>query len=151
MNKALVTLALILATWVTIQPHLPDLEGYFFPVVEDTKIEVVEPDPEALNWSLIEGSSLKVRDCQFLGIKWYLGHPTFGTQTGFRLLERSKRREPGRFSFGVWAVQLTPEQLTQNSMAVATHRCHPFWITRTVFYPIREEDRAASALFNNDL
>lgn len=108
------------------------IEGRYFPVVSQADISRVERVGQVATrfW----GSFEKLRDCTFEDLKFYLGDPTASARADFEFEEVASVRHQGDENFGPWLVQLTPDQLTNRSFAVAKHKCHPLWLTETIFY-----------------
>lgn len=112
----------------------PRLEGRALPVVSDAVIERYEPDGEV--WSLVYGKAKKLRDCKFIRLDW-----SYGFESGrsvivpVTFLESPKARGGGWFEFGPWRVELDPEKIDSKSFAYTVHRCHPFWLTESKFWP----------------
>ena len=108
------------------------IEGDNLPVVNNTEITKIEKDG---NYTLIWGESYKLRECSFENIKWRFGDSEYSINVSLDILEPSKIREGGRFTFGPWRVHLTEEQLINSSFAIAYHDCHVGYQTQTIFYP----------------
>ena len=108
------------------------IEGDFFPVTNMGVIEAHAAEGET--WTRIWGHSFRLRHCSFDHLSWYLGHEDDDSRADLIFEEGTKVRSNGRFDFGPWLVQLTPQQLFGRSYAIVYHRCHPFWLTETRFY-----------------
>lgn len=118
----------------------PWIETNFNPVVGKLQIDSIEAGEEP-GTSILHVRFNKVRDCQYLGLAWYRGTKV----TSFERVPVVLVRKPGDTSSpnrpvgiqraGPWIVSLSPEELRQNSFAELFHRCHPFWTTKTEFYP----------------
>lgn len=120
------------AIWIAAaQTIMPELEGRLFPVAEALAVAVSPADD---NRSNVYGSMVKHRgSCEIQGIIL-----TRVTQSGDFLgtvqYERNFRHaEQGVQSFGPWLVYAAPDIADSQLRAVAVHRCHPFWLTRTEF------------------
>lgn len=109
------------------------IEGRLFPVVDGTTIAISEPVGETR--TRIWGEFDKLRDCQYEGLEFRLGTPGSSIHVDFTFEEGAKHRAPGRETFGPWLVHLTEDQLTNRAFSIVYHRCHPFWLTETRFYP----------------
>lgn len=131
--NTLAIVAITLSLYVYGQSFGGKIEGRYFPVVIGVDVNRVEAvgDTKARIW----GEFQKVRECAFVGLAFYLGTPGNAARVDLDLEEASKQRAAGFEDFGPWLVQLDPEQLRGRAFAVVQHRCHPFWITETVFYP----------------
>lgn len=122
--------------WPIISTFAPQIEGRLFPVVVSTELTKVIKLPEDETHSLVYGQSRKVRDCSFIKMDWYYGSPEGkSVLVPLEVMERSKIRDEGRFSFGPWHLALSKELVNSSSFALVTHRCHPFWETQTTFWP----------------
>ena len=113
----------------------PTMEGRFFPVIENSQITrvVEQQDGKASN---VWGRSDKVRECTFLSLEWYYTTgPNSNVLVPVDILEPSKVRGGGWFSFGPWKVHLRRDQIRKESFAIAKHRCHLLWVTETHFWP----------------
>lgn len=116
------------------QSYGPYLEGMLFPVSSNTKLELVEDAGNG--WTTISGQSIKRRECTFLELEWLVYDATGrAVKVPFKILEGNVIRGAGVFSFGPWLAHLTKKQVVEESVIVAHHRCHPFWVTETRFYP----------------
>lgn len=135
MERIAVITALVLLAIITFKPILPEVEGKFIPVVIGTQLRIVERHPDMDGWTIISGTTMKKRECDFVSIEWYLGTERGArSKAQVRFLEGTKTRPPTEFEWGPWAVQLTPSQLFENSSAVVTHDCHSGWFTKTTFW-----------------
>ena len=105
------------------------IEGHFAPVSGQTQFDRIEPVGETS--VRIAGQSMKLRECKFVRIEIRTGR---GTVAPIQFEEGTVDRGAGRFGFGPWLVQLTPQQL-QGARAIVYHRCHPLWLTETRWYP----------------
>ncbi|MFG5382204.1 MULTISPECIES: hypothetical protein [unclassified Yoonia] len=108
------------------------IEGYFFPVA--TPGVIIRYEAVGETSTRIWGDSARLRHCSFDHLVWYLGDEADNARADLVFEEGTKVRPGGRFSFGPWLVQLTPEQLLGRSYAVVYHRCHALWLTETRFY-----------------
>lgn len=121
-------------TWPLMVTYGPRLEGTLRPVVVSTHLTRVLPDED--NWSVIYGDSRKVRDCTFIGMEWYYGKPRADhVLVPLEILEPSRIRNNGEFGFGPWRINLSSDLVREKSFAIVRHRCHPFWVTETHFWP----------------
>lgn len=120
--------------WPIISSFAPQIEGKLFPVVVSTELTKVIVDDET--HSLIYGDSRKVRECTYIKMDWYYGSPEGkSVLVPLHIMERSRIREEGFFSFGPWQLNLSKDLVRNSSFAIVTHRCHPFWNTQTTFWP----------------
>jgi len=118
----------------------PTIETRFFPVTSKLLIErMVSDGPDKTN---VYAAFEKLRDCEYLGIAWYRGSLD---QRGFErvpliLLRQegdnsSPNRPVGFQRSGPWVVSIPLEEIKTNSFVRLSHKCHPFWVTTTEFYP----------------
>lgn len=131
-STAIMSLCLVYTIW-TVGPFV---ETKFFPVVNKLMISDVKLGPVD-GTTQFTASFLKVRNCEYLGIGWY----TDDDERVPVVLQRTvhdddtPNRPPGFTRTGPWIVYLTHDQLMKHSHALLYHRCHPFWVTTTEFYP----------------
>lgn len=118
---------------ITLWSLAPSIEGRLFPVVDETRFTIIE-DAEDPGWSRAWGESRRVRECNFVGAEFRLVVGSRFTIVDHVFEETAKVRDDGWFDFGPWRVHLTGEQLRERSKSFVTHRCHPFWLTRTPFH-----------------
>lgn len=117
----------------------PKLETARWPVVSKLKILKVEETPE--HWTKIQVSFTKLRDCEYLGVSWYLGARTNMFERVAVVLQRdppdvgSPNRPLGTQRAGPWLIAINEHDFYNRSFALVFHRCHPFWNTITEFYP----------------
>lgn len=117
-----------------VQSFGPYVEGMLLPVASDTVLETVEDAEDG--WTAIRGHSTKRRECTFLELEWLVYDATGrAVKVPFKILQGNVIRGAGVFSFGPWLAHLTKKQVVEESVIVAHHRCHPFWVTETRFYP----------------
>jgi len=122
-----------MALWPLAATIGPKIEGSIFPVAAGTQITVYEAVDEA--WTDVYGYSRKIRECEFHHIEWSYEKDKKRVFADVVIKEPTKARGGGEFSFGAWSVKLTPDQIRQDSRATTYHRCHPFWLTETTFFP----------------
>lgn len=115
-------------------PALGRIEGKFWPVVRAAQITSVTDDGLT---SVFEGTTDKIRDCDFISIRWFVGQHDGAARSDAQLLilERDKLRPISPFGFGPWAVRLSEADLRGNSFAEVQHDCHMLFPTVTRFYP----------------
>lgn len=111
----------------------PKVEGYLFPV---SKLHNAEFSQLAINETLIEGEFDKFRECDFLELNAFVINAA-----GVRVLVEIVLLRPvsvlgeGRFKWGPWALKMPIWRINELQLELVTyHRCHPFWITETLFY-----------------
>ena len=117
----------------------PALESRFLPVLG--KMEITSVKPLSPSSSLVTTRFQKLRDCEYMGIAWY-----YGSQSGiFSRVSMVPIRDPddtsspsrpiGDQRAGPWRVAIPAEQVRDKSFVQVFHRCSPFWVTMTMFYP----------------
>jgi len=120
--------------WPILVTFGPDIEGRLFPVVVSTELTKITEEDET--HSMIYGTSRKIRKCSFYKMEWYYGSPRGeNVLVPLEVMERSRIRDNGEFTFGPWMLNLDKELARKESFAIVYHRCHPFWMTKTHFWP----------------
>lgn len=118
----------------------PWMETRFFPVVKTLHIlrtEATDGGASSLVWGYFE----KVRDCEYVGIAWFRGSRlgNFDRVSFVPVREIGDHSSPtrplGTQQGGPWKIGLPIEDLETNSFVEIFHSCHPFWVTRTQWYP----------------
>lgn len=117
----------------------PYIETKHWPVVSKMQIDrMVSLD---YNKTEVYASFEKLRSCDYVGIAWYYGNRKTGfTRAPLELMRSSSdvsspNRPLGRQSSGPWIVSIPMEEISKNSFVELYHKCTPFWLTRTEFYP----------------
>ena len=130
---------ILFATAVTIFTIGPAIETRYFPVVSKLRILSIEPEGDGAR---IMAEFTKLRGCEYIGLSWFhrLGEGNGFERVPLILLRRpgdegSPNRPEGRQRAGPWIVGVPPPEIAGNSFAQLFHRCHPFWVTTTEFYP----------------
>lgn len=120
----------------------PSIERARLPVVG--KLEILSKSEIEPGVVQIEARFRKARDCEYVSVAWYVGHPNedfrqVRVQTILdtaQLTEvQSSTRPLGTSIAGPWRIAMSMDDLENNSFAILTHRCHPFWLTTTNFWP----------------
>ncbi|WP_438752078.1 hypothetical protein [Pararhizobium sp. O133] len=117
----------------------PVLETRYWPVV--SKLQILSIDATADGQTRIDAAFRKLRDCEYLGLSWFVGdRPNEFERVAVQLMRQagdtsSPDRPVGYQRAGPWIVGLSPDDLKGRSFARLTHRCHPFWPTTTEFFP----------------
>jgi hypothetical protein len=145
-----VLLAIIVAsTLMTISIGGPWIETKIMPVVQKLQISDLRRG-EVPGTSQFIATFNKVRSCEYFGIGWY--DDQTDERVNMILLRTDKsdtevNRPPGYTRTGPWIVSLPPDHIRPpfgwwakpkawvGSHALLFHRCNPFWITTTEFYP----------------
>jgi hypothetical protein len=127
------------ATLYTIWLVGPSIETRFRPVV--SKLQILSMEPTADGRTKIKAGFTKLRDCEFVGIAWFVGDRPRDFERVSVVLQRdpadngSPDRPLGYQRAGPWIIGMPPADLKSNSFARLSHRCHAFWTTITEFYP----------------
>lgn len=117
----------------------PSLETRYFPAV--SKLQILSIEPVGDHSTLIRAAFEKRRDCEYIGITWFVGDRASEFERVSVLLKRadgdtsSPNRPLGYQRAGPWVIGLPPGDLINRSFAQLHHRCHPFWTTATDFFP----------------
>jgi hypothetical protein len=119
----------------------PAVERQWRPVTGKLEItSKVEIEPGVVE---LRARYRKIRDCEYVSAGWYVGNPN-GDYREVRvqnIIETDQlriantSRPVGTSDIGPWRVGMSLDELNSNSFAIITHRCHPFWLTTTQFYP----------------
>lgn len=137
--KAFCAAIVVAATFFTVFAVGPQVETWLFPVTD--KLRILELRGDRDNRSIVHVEFEKLRPCEFVGIAWFHGDPKLGFMRVPIELRRvtgdtsSPNRPEGLQRSGPWVISVPPDELRVNSFAVLYHRCHPFWLTTTDFFP----------------
>lgn len=135
MSKMLSNYAMFIWFFIISTPFLWSVgskyEGQIFPVVSPVKII----DAKTTEYgTYVNVEFKKIRQCQFVGISWY---DKFNIRRGVEFEPDANlspiTRPTGDQVAGPWLISKLED--TKGSRAIVTHRCHPFWLTYTAFYP----------------
>ena len=127
------------ATLYTVWMIGPSIETRFRPVVSKLQILYLEPTDDGRTKMRV--AFRKLRDCEYVGIAWYMGDRPREFERVSVVLQRdptdtgSPNRPMGYQKAGPWIIGMPPDALKSSSFARLSHRCHPFWTTITEFYP----------------
>lgn len=129
LSRTGLTVALSLALTPAVFSVGPEIEARFFPVVTMANIESVEKVADGVAFYV---SFDKLRQCEFLGVTWYLGAERVGIEfePGHNLYPKS--RPVGDQYAGPWLVRNVTS--LEGTRAATVHSCHPLWETVTPFY-----------------
>lgn len=117
----------------------PSIERNYFPVVSKLTIDSLGSDEQG--HSVVGARFTKFRDCEYIGIAWFRGSLEQGFERVPVILWRkpgdrsSPNRPIGMQRAGPWLIAVSPDEIHTNSFARLFHRCHPFWLSRTDFFP----------------
>lgn len=116
----------------------PAAESKYWPVVGKLSLLNVRAQGDQ---SLVSVRFQKFRNCEYLGIAWHRLYPNGDIERVPVVLMRKSgdvsgpNRPVGVSIAGPWIVSMPVVQLRGQSIVEVFHRCHPFWTTRTPFYP----------------
>ena len=117
----------------------PHLETRFLPVV--SKLTITELKADENGQAIVDAMFTKLRQCEFIGIAWYRGRADGEFERVPVILLRregdtsSPNRPVGTQRAGPWIIGMPAAEIRNNSFAQLIHRCHPFWVSTTEFYP----------------
>jgi len=137
--KAFCAAIVFVAAVQTLLIIAPALETRFWPPVSKLTITSMETTEDG--GTAITAYFTKTRDCEFIGISWFHGDPAGEFERVPVILLRkegdtsSPNRPVGSQSAGPWIISLPMEEVRDNSFARLYHRCSPFWLTTTDFWP----------------
>jgi hypothetical protein len=137
--KTFCAVIVVISTALTVVRWGPNVETFLWPVTE--KLRILSIGADNRNRSILMVEFRKLRDCEYLGIAWFRGSRTGGFIRVPIELRReqddasSPNRPVGVQQSGPWVVAVPPHEIEDNSFAVLYHRCNPFWVTTTDFYP----------------
>ena len=132
----------IFSAVITVWSFGPAVERAWFPVVG--KLQILRSTEIEPGITEIYAQFRKVRDCEYVSVAWYIGNPNGDFQqvrvqtivNPDMLNEvQSPTRPLGTSNAGPWRIGMSLADLKNNSFAILSHQCHPFWVTRTNFYP----------------
>lgn len=125
--------ALGMIVWPTIDTVGPAVEGKLFPVVALATLTNITPTGQVV--TSVTGQTIKLRNCNFVSINWFLGRPGQpSARVSVDFLDGARVRAKGPYEFGTWKVAIPAELVAQGSYAMAIHSCHPLWNTESLFY-----------------
>jgi len=109
------------------------VEYYYFPVMEPGELISIEPSIE--NFSSVAFTANKVRDCEWIKTEWFYGNPEGNNvQVSMFHGEEPQIRGVGEHFWENTKVYLDEERIRESSFAISTHKCHPFWTTKSLLY-----------------
>lgn len=117
----------------------PAIETTYWPVV--SKLEIISVEQAPGGKTKIRAAFRKLRDCDYLGISWFVGdRPSSFERVSVELMREPSdtsipNRPLGYQTAGPWIIGISPQELKANSFTQLQHRCHPFWTSVTDFYP----------------
>ncbi len=116
----------------------PWLETRFWPVV--SKLTILQTEMTGPAQTKIWAYFTKMRACDYIGIAWYQIEGDDVIRVPLQLLREpgdlsSPNRPIGSTKAGPWIVDIPRDLVKSKSYVELQHRCHPFWVTTTEFYP----------------
>ena len=104
--------------------RIGELEGRFFPVVNQVELISFRPSPPPAYRTEWQARGVKLRSCEFIRIEWFLGQRNAPRVWG-----------TGEITWHQLEIGLSPGETMDNSHGDVLHRCpmRP-WLTRTQFY-----------------
>lgn len=142
-SAAVSTLAAIIfsATLFSVWIIGPEVETRYAPAVSKLYIESVDTASDPAH-ALVRASFTKLRNCEYIGIGWFRASEN-GTLERVALElrpehnddENSPNRPVGYQRAGPWEIYMPADEIVGRSIVRLWHRCHPFWVTLTEFYP----------------
>jgi hypothetical protein len=116
--------------------YMPKLEGKLFPVAWATGYELTKGNTPQL--TRIDGVMHKSRSCTFKKMEAFLVDDEGDrVQAIINVKESIKLRKIGKWKWGTWEIAMPLWQASDRLLIVTTHRCHPLWLTETVFLDTR--------------
>lgn len=125
---------------------MPRFEGSLWPVVSPVALfesgAIPAPPPPRTRF---RAAAVKYRECDFVGIEWYLGQRGGRkTKVTAQFEDRPQIRDVGTLEWAGLVVGLSDAETRQDSYADVLHQCPAFrlggalvmrpWLTRTRFY-----------------
>ena len=116
--------------------RIGELEGRFFPVVNQVELISFRPTPPPVYRTEWQARGVKLRSCEFIRIEWFLGQrnaPRVGVSVEF--LDPPRVWGVGGMTWHRLTISLSPDETLHNSHGDVLHRCpmRP-WLTRTQFF-----------------
>lgn len=125
--------AIGMIAWPTIDTVAPAVEGRLFPVNARATLTDITPTGQVV--TSVQGQTVKLRNCDFVSINWFLGRPGQpSARVSVDFLDGTKVRAKGPYEFGPWKIAIPAELVAQGSYAMVVHSCHPLWNTESLFY-----------------
>jgi len=137
--KLICGVTIIVSSLIAFYTAGPGLETKYWPVV--SKLQVLTEEVFDGNSVKIRVQFTKLRDCDYIGMAWYVGvRPDDFERVAVQLMREpgdagSPNRPLGTQRSGPWILAMTQEEFRYTSFARLEHRCHPFWTSITDFYP----------------
>jgi hypothetical protein len=142
LKQATINTAFILALLAALIPgagYLQVAEGRLYPVVVDVELVYAGPYGDGDETEIILTFD-KVRECHpFLGMDWYIDTARGYEKVLHRYVRSYTNDQDSSRPTGVnvsepWIISVPYEDFGR-TFAEVQHRCHPYWITVTQFWP----------------
>lgn len=126
----------------TIQYYAPEIEGRIWPVSTSDPGSIVVRSSNVQEM-IVMGTASKFRDCQFEGTEIYVVGDDTNRELARLSVGSSIKLRPisDGFPWGPWKITVPVYRTSLNVKAITTHRCHPLWPTRTVFWDVTLDNR----------
>ena len=137
--KVICAAIIFAATLQTILIIGPWAETKWWPPVSKLTILSMHDDDDGN--AVIDAYFTKLRSCEYIGIAWFRGSPNGEFERVPVILQRqdddtsSPNRPTGSQKAGPWTIGISSPIIATGSFARLYHRCNPFWLTTTDFYP----------------
>jgi hypothetical protein len=143
MKLSLMLLPPIVAAAITtllvsmVQYYAPDIEGKIFPV-STSDPHSITVDLKSVQEITVSGIASKFRDCEFTGTEIFVTGDGANRELARLTVGRSIKLRPVSvgFPWGPWQITVPVYRSNLQIKAITTHRCHPLWPTRTVFWDV---------------
>jgi hypothetical protein len=115
--------------------YAPEWEGSIWPVTITHQVSYTN---NKAGFFQVSGSATKVRDCDLLNtVVYVIGDYENRTVETVNPVGPVQLRPLGStFNWGPWSVVVPQYKKNILLKAVATHQCHPLWVTRTEFWEL---------------
>lgn len=137
--KALCACVVAICVMFTVFAVGPAIEQRFFPVV--SKLHILDVRELKDGRTEIHAAFKKIRDCEYLGITWFVGDRKKEFERVPIILLRpdgdtsSPNRPVGYQKAGPWIIGASAKDFRERSFSELHHRCHSLWVSTTRFYP----------------
>lgn len=137
------TLVTVLATVIVLATLIPVAiqvgivaESKYYPVIQDFEIEQIIMTDEGN--STISGTFYRNRVCPLEYVEWVLKNPKNEVDVPIpRYVPKTHDPTPGLNQFQGITLFIRPNDLLSQVSGTAYYRCHPFWLSKVVFYDAR--------------
>ena len=124
---------------------LKNIDGWVNPVVGLLEITDIRRHPTEPESVMIAGNAEKFRNCDWLGIEWFVGKVDGrSASVPARFDDKPQVRATGVMHWSELVVSLPEDVVCNSSYAFVVHNCHPLWLTRSLFYDSNSYNVACS-------